>query len=174
MIINYIIITLFSVATVLSIAFQMRERLPFKSFWRFDRFGLLPNYSFFAPKPLMQDFRVVFRLTNESKNDEWQELPMYENLSISKTLYNPFKYYNKGMIDICMSLLKEMKNLKEEQKDFIQVSANYLGIFNVIKKNIDRKEAISKRIEFAIISTEDFKQKRKIKILFRSFQHNFS
>lgn len=173
MIVDYIIIGVLILFSLLSIAFQLRKKIPFKRIWLIDPLGLLPNYSFFAPKPLQQDFRIVYRVMKEEVEEEidWQEYPMYGNSNLSKMFYYPFKYYNKGMIDICMALTKEYAELKEEELSFIQISSNYLGILTILQEILHPKTSKGKKLEFAILMTEDHPQGRKAKVTFRSFKH---
>lgn len=57
---------------------------------KYDKFNLLPNYSFFAPKPYANDFRLVYKL-NEGSDSNWEELDMYKEFGLKRILWNPFK-----------------------------------------------------------------------------------
>lgn len=158
---------------LLSMFFQMRGKLPFKKIWRFDTYGIMPNYSFFAPNPLTNDFRVVFRLSTPNGNEGFQEIRLYKFKKWYRFVLNPFKYYNKGLIDLCVALIHEYKHLDEDAKNFIQISANYLGIFNVIKNELmaSQKNCTNGELEFSILVTQDTTIERSCSVVFRSFKH---
>ncbi len=173
-VVKYLIIAILGIFTILSIAFQVRAKLPFKGIWRFDNSGLMPNYTFFAPRPLTQDFRVIYRSSGEGGKKDWQELDIYKKAPFLSFCFNGFKYYNKGLIDSCIALLTEFRELNDDSKNFIQVSSNYIGIFNVIKSNLEGGSTVHKEVEFAVVSTQNTIDNRMASILFRSFKHDVS
>ncbi|WKD87032.1 hypothetical protein KCTC32516_02412 [Polaribacter huanghezhanensis] len=169
--IDYITITILSAFTVLSIVFQLRNKFNLKKIWKLDKYGIIPNYSFFAPLPLTNDFRIIYRLTiNDMSKNDFEELDIYQYKNWYQCLFNPFKYYNKGLIDLCVALLKEYKNLEQDSKKFIQVSSNYIGILNIISDSI-KSQNIDDEVEFSIVATQDRSEDRKASVVFRSFKH---
>jgi|GEM_PF-3331021 len=168
---DYIIITILSSFTVLSVVYQLKSKFNLKKIWKWDKYGIIPNYSFFAPLPLTNDFRIIYRITsNEDTKNNFEELSAYQYKNWYIFLFNPFKYYNKGLIDLCVSLMKEYKSLEEDSKNFIQVSSNYIGILKVITDGI-KSHDINDEIEFSIVVTQDLFEDRKASVVFRSFRH---
>lgn len=127
--------------------------------------GLLPNYSFFAPKPYTNDFRVIFK-KNNSEDCTWEELDMYKSFSIKRLLWNPFKYYNKGMIDICQFLMRDYNILKDKEK--IKVSSHHLNIVLSIYRYLQHQGEKVEHIKFAIVTSEGTKELKITGLLFNS------
>ncbi len=170
---DYLIVGILSLFTVLSMLYQLRPILPLTWLWRMDQIGLIPNYSFFAPLPLTSDFRVVYRITDSGQQSDFKEITIYRHFLWFRFLFNPFKYYNKGLIDLCVALITEYKALDEEERNFIQISHNYLSIFRLIQHELMRSAAIHPdcELEFAIVSTKENTDRREMTVLFRSFKH---
>jgi hypothetical protein len=146
---QYLVITTLAIFTIASVFFQVKSLQ--RRLSRFDKLGILPNYSFFAPKPLMNDFRVVYKTIAET-DGEWTEIPMYKPFRFMRLCWNPFKYYNKGMIDTCNFLVSEFNAL--ENKNFIQVSAHYLNILITISACLKKVSDEPQKIRFAIVCSE--------------------
>ncbi|MEO7212101.1 hypothetical protein [Mucilaginibacter sp.] len=161
---QYLVITTLAIFTIASVFFQVK-RLQ-RRLSRFDKLGILPNYSFFAPKPLMNDFRVVYKTIAET-DGEWTEIPMYKPFRFMRLCWNPFKYYNKGMIDTCNFLVSEFNAL--ENKKFIQVSAHYLNILITISACLNKGSGDPQKIRFAIISSEGAETLKIKNVVFASY-----
>lgn len=160
----YIVITILAIFIIASIFYQIKS---LKSIiGKFDKFNLLPNYSFFAPKPFTNDYRLVYKIICDN-DSEWIEIPMYKKFDFFRIIWNPFKYYNKGMIDTCQFLLGEFHAL--ENKNFIKISASYLNILLVISKflKVEKEDAIT--IRFAILSSEGNDSVKIKNVVFASF-----
>ncbi|UTW62799.1 hypothetical protein KFE98_01180 [bacterium SCSIO 12741] len=121
------VITMLAMFSIASILYQIKPIQ--KVLLKYDPLGLLPNYSFFAPKPISNDFRIVYRVKDRK---EWEEVPMYQKFYLFRFLWNPFKYYNKGFIDSCQAVHKEYSLLKD--KNLIQLSIHYLNLLSVVAK----------------------------------------
>lgn len=168
---NYVVLIILSTFTVLSIMFQLRSRINLKKVWRLDKFGVIPNYSFFAPLPLTSDYRIIYRVTSQEKgHDSFKEVCIYQFKHWYQFIFNPFKYYNKGLIDLCVGLVKEYNNLEQDSKNFIQISSNYISILNVVIDNLKLYENTNE-VEFGIVVTKDKRETRESSIVFRSFKH---
>jgi|HubBroStandDraft_2_1064218.scaffolds.fasta_scaffold215536_2 hypothetical protein len=152
--------------TLMSIIYQVKYVQ--KRISVYDKFHLLPNYSFFAPRPFVNDYRLVYTMTSDKEN-EWIEIPMYSDSRLHRMFWNPFKYYNKGMIDSCHLLLIEFKRL--ENKNFIRISTNYINLLMVIAKYLGstgkREKDIS--VRFAILACEGADAVKIHKVLFSSY-----
>lgn len=127
----------------------------------FDKLQLLPNYSFFAPKPYANDFRLVYKL-NEDLNTNWEELDMYKEFTFKRIIWNPFKYYNKGMIDICQYLIQEQNVIND--KEVLKSSVNHINIILSIYRFLKDNNINVESVKFAIITSEGDKD-LKIKSL---------
>jgi len=133
---------------------------------KYNFLGLLPNYSFFAPKPLVNDFRLVYKLVS-SEEQEWIEVPMYRRFSLVRVFWHPFKYYNKGMIDTCQFLMQEFRAL--ETKKYIQLSLHYLTVLLAISKHVKSSGIDCSEVRFAIVTSEGREDLKISKVLFASY-----
>jgi hypothetical protein len=92
-------IVVFSAWFLLTIAFQKNNKLS-RLTTRFDRFTLIPRWSFFTPDPGASNYHFVYR----SRDDKTGASPWLElNLSprgIFYPLWNPRKRYREGMIEL--------------------------------------------------------------------------
>lgn len=154
-------LAIFTVASILNQIKQFKQKLV-----RFDPLSVLPNYSFFAPKPIANDYRLAYKIVAGNDSD-WLELPMYKKFSWLRVLWNPFKYYNKGMIDTSHFLLMEFNEL--ENKKFIQVSLHYLSILMVISDHLKSKRAKDLTVRFAIIASGGVDSVKIERVMFASY-----
>lgn len=166
------IIAIFAAFSLASAAFQFRGLILCDSLWKFDRFGLLPNYSFFAPAPLMIDFRIVYKMESSGVDRQWREVQIYENIGLVKMLWNPFKYYNKGAIDLCMGLTQEFANLRSEDRAFIQISSYYLWIMRIIQTQPEFINFNPQQFQFFVLASRQLGGERKSTLVFESYIHN--
>lgn len=136
---------------------------------KYDKLNLLPNYSFFAPKPYANDFRLVYKLKEESESN-WEELDMYKEFCIKRILWNPFKYYNKGMIDICQYLIQEQNILKD--KEVLKSSVHHMNIILSIYRFLKERNISVEAIKFAIVTSEGCKDLKIKSLVFCSTFQN--
>lgn len=161
------ILVVLTIFTVVSILYQIKKLQ--KKIQKWDKFGIVPNYSFFAPMPLLSDYRIAYKITNREEQ-EWEEVPIYIDFNFFRTFWNPFKYYNKGLIDSCHFLIGEYHAL--ENKKVIQLSIFYLNILSLIADFLkDKTKEIDDEntIRFSIISSKGMKDIIIDKIIFASY-----
>jgi hypothetical protein len=102
--------------------------------WRIARwlaaFGLLPRWTFFAPRPCTSDFHILFRdvIDDNGVVTRWTELPILAPRTPLSVLWNPLKRQKKTFIDLVMSLRRDRRQLKSSYK---QVSVPYMVFLNV-------------------------------------------
>lgn len=161
---SYLIVGMLAVFTTASIFYQIKNLQP--RLRKFDKLGLLPNYSFFAPKPIANDYRLVYKIITETDSD-WLEVPMYKPFRLIRIIWNPFKYYNKSFIDTCHFLVMEFNAL--ENKKFIQVSLHYISILMMLSEYLKKKEEKDVTIRFAIVASGGSNKVNLEKIMFASY-----
>ncbi len=160
-----VVITILAIFYVASILYQFKGLQ--KRINKFDKLHLLPNYSFFAPNPLVNDFRLVYKINEENLgNSSWEELNMYKKFSFKRIFWNPFKYYNKGMIDICQYLTREFHAVKD--KDKMKLSLNHINIVLTIFRYLQKKGKKISGLKFAIVSSEGCEDLKIKKVIYDS------
>lgn len=148
----YFLIGTLAIAIIASVLNQIKPLQ--NKLGKFDKLHLLPNYSFFAPIPLTSDYRLAYKIISDSADTEWIELEMYKKFNLLRLVWNPFKYYNKGMIDLSHFLVTEFNALAEADKKYINISLNYLSILMVISKYLKARGEKDITIRFAILCSE--------------------
>lgn len=133
---------------------------------KIDRWNLLPNYSFFAPKPLTNDYRLLYRVTTEDAG-EWVEIPMYHGFRASRVVWNPYKYQNKALVDTCNFLVAEFNALQD--KHFIRVSLHYLTILVTISRHLGPARRQGQKVRFAIVESAGANNVAIERVLFASY-----
>lgn len=97
----YIYLAFFVFWFVCTVLWQIEYcRENFKVLRIFNFFNILPVWTFFAPKPGVNDIRLLFRDKDTQGNlSEWQEVLVFENRKWYHFLWNPKKRYNKLVLD---------------------------------------------------------------------------
>lgn len=137
---------------------------------KYDWAHLLPNYSFFAPRPLMHDYRLVYKLVSDEPKG-WEELYLCGKTGLSRIFLNEQKYHSKAFVDAAQALMKEIAELEQEKRKFIQFSFNYVTILKVLSKNLDQTLLKTHQIRFAIVTSENQDELKVKEVLFASLPH---
>lgn len=170
-IIEISIISIISLFTLLSCFAQFKK--PFgKVVNQIDKYGILPNWSFFAPIPGTSDYRIVFcDIDILGHKSNWQEVEMgFKKKRTVDFFWNPKKYFQKGIIDLIQALLLEYADCKE--KRLIQFSWSYLVLLQIVIR--EKREQDIRSRQFAIVSTKGFDSNKDLDLVFISFKHKLS
>lgn len=143
-----LVISILSAFTVLSILHQFRPLQPHLR--KRDKLGLLPNYSFFAPKPMTSDYRLIYKRAG-GDDAEWVEVPICTDAGLSRLVWNPDKYVNKAFVDTCNFLIDEFHRLPE--KPLIRISLHYLTLMLTVARHLGRSRQQGHAVRFAVVST---------------------
>ena len=163
----YIVCGTLAILTIASVFHQINYTKGKLGSW--DKLGILPNYSFFAPNPINKDFRLVYRFIGDT-DETWKEVPVYNISFFYKSVWNPFKYYNKGIIDTCQQLLMDYHQVAN--KNHVQLSEGYIRILQMIAGHLHERHQNTKTIKFAIVSSVYEQGNLKLNnVEFASFQH---
>lgn len=135
---------------------------------RLDPGFLLPTYTFFAPVPMTNDFRLVYRI-DPGAVGAWKEVCIYRGRRWFQPLLNPEKYYAKAFVDVCNFLLEEHAHL--ENKKVVQVSIHYISLLSLVATTLRRVGASATTVCFAIVSSEDTEALRIKGMFFLSMSH---
>jgi len=72
----------------------------------YDRWLLLPRWTFFAPNPGCTDYRLLYRdFDDREQASEWSEVPLVRRRGHWDAIWNPDKRRSKGLFDLAQSLL---------------------------------------------------------------------
>jgi hypothetical protein len=133
---------------------------------RHDALALIPTWTFFAPRPGVTDFNVMYRdCTVSGGFSPWYEM-RHENGGRFRAVWNPSKRVGKGITDTCNTLLQlSSKNLGRG----ILVQVPYLLLLNHVSA-APRTDASHMR-QFAIVRTTGHDAPRDTTMLFVSALH---
>ena len=160
-------IVVFSVWFLLTIAFQRNNPLS-RLTTRFDRFTLIPKWSFFTPDPAASNYHFVYRsLDDETSVSPWLEL----NLSprgILFPLWNPRKRYREGMIELFQLLALSSINHSAER---LQFTAPYVILLDVARKRLGGSLSPKAFYQFALVETRGPSGASAPRVRFYSLTH---
>ena len=163
-------IVVFSVWFLLTIAFQRNNPLS-RLTTRFDRFTLIPKWSFFTPDPAASNYHFVYRsLDDETSVSPWLEL----NLSprgMLFPLWNPRKRYREGMIELFQLLALSSINYSAER---LQFTAPYVILLDVARKRLGGSLSPKAFYQFALVETRGPSGASAPRVRFYSLTHPVS
>ena len=114
----------------ISVAAQAKLRQP-KWVRGLEYVGLVPRWTFFAPRPCMSDYHILVRdKLLDGSITSWLEVPIVDDFRLSRMFWNPGKRQRKAFIDLVANLKAECRHLKREQ--MVQVSVPYLAFLNFV------------------------------------------
>lgn len=135
----------------------------------YDRFALLPLWTFFAPNPGQSDYHLVYRdRAADGSTSEWREIEITEERRALSLLWNPEKRSKKVLSDLVSVLLTSMQASPEMERAIV-VSVPYLLLLNVVNDFPRCSEAADR--QFVVVETFGFHATAQSRVLLRSDYH---
>lgn len=95
-----------------------------------DPTGLLvPNWSFFAPKPPSFELNLLYRSRSAGEAGSWKRIPTGEGRRWSHLLWAPWRRQEKALFDACTELLRIHHHVGDEA---VRLSASYLSLLSLV------------------------------------------
>lgn len=95
-----------------------------------DIFSLIPNWSFFAPRPGTSDYHLLFRdVDSRGEYSKWRELSLSDDRTLSGAIWNAQKRNRKVLSDVVRGLVRLAQD--KSRKDF-SLTLPYLAILNYV------------------------------------------
>ncbi|WP_309614974.1 hypothetical protein [Salinibacterium sp.] len=142
-------LVVFAVWFLLTVVFQQRNELS-RLISRFDRFSLIPRWSFFSPDPGASNYHFIYRSRDDKTGmGPWLEL----NLSprgILYPLWNPRKRYREGMIELFQLLALSSAQYSAER---LQFTAPYIILLDVARQRLGDSLSTQSAYQFAVVET---------------------
>jgi hypothetical protein len=133
----------------------------------YDAFSLIPNWSFFAPRPGTSDYHLLFRDTDSSGTaGSWQEIPLAGKRTLSGAIWNPQKRRTKTLSDVVRGLV--MLSRDRSLSDY-SLTLPYLVILNYVSSL--HRAARSGCTQFMILKSEGFYSTQDPQFIFLSKEH---
>lgn len=135
-----------------------------------DVFSLIPNWSFFAPRPGTTDYHLLFRDSDATGMwGKWREIPLASRRTLWGALWNPEKRKTKVLSDVVRGLVRLAQN--RGFKDF-SLTLPYLAILNYVSSI--RRSTSCLQTQFMILQSEGFFADGDPQFLFMSNPHNLA
>jgi hypothetical protein len=122
---------------IVSIAAQ----LPWKPLTRlrnYDPCGIIPNWSFFAPRPVTFDYHLLYRdQLWDLKLTDWTEIPLVLPRSWWCFVWNPQRRKKKALFDSCSMLVRLLGIFKKQgitNPAAMHRSVPYLMLLNYVSQ----------------------------------------
>ncbi|MFQ6395145.1 hypothetical protein ACLMAJ_16975 [Nocardia sp. KC 131] len=129
------VIGLFSIWLALSVASQIIPDRVHAMFPRLSVFGLIPAWTFFAPRPGVHDIHLLYRdRSADGTVTGVMYIPTIPGRRWFHFIWNPRKYENKILADCIASLFEQLHALKKSDRDLraILLSSSYLTLLNIV------------------------------------------
>jgi hypothetical protein len=138
---------------------------------RYDRFMLMPRYTFFAPNPGSTDYRLLIRdFRSENEPSAWQEIPLVRKRSLLDAFWNPDKRRSKGLFDLAQSLMQVRR--ESENPSVLMTSVPYIALLHFIDR-LPREGTVRQR-QFMVVQTYGIYPQSGPEVLITSGVHNVS
>jgi hypothetical protein len=133
-----------------------------------DIFSLIPNWSFFAPRPGTSDYHLLFRDSDHAEAwSRWREIPLANRRTLWGAIWNPEKRKTKALSDVVRGLVRLAQD--KALKDF-SLTLPYLAILNYVSSI--RRSTPCVQTQFMILKSEGFFADQDPQFLFMSNAHN--
>lgn len=107
--------TVFATWFLVSILGQVNvvdPRSRFQRMRRYDVFGLIPVWTFFAPRPAWTDYHLLYRdLLDTGEVTAWSEVVTVPKRRSLHAVWNPDKHTRKAVIDLIRTFTKELEHV---------------------------------------------------------------
>jgi hypothetical protein len=133
---------------------------------RHDLFRLTPSWRLFAPVPARRDYHLEYRLmTSAAEVTHWQRVILSPERRTWRFLWNPKKRPRKAFYS---AVKRITRGVRSGQTD-VSNSMSYLQILHLLQHS--ELAGKSRRLQFRIISAQDYARDQKRRIVFISSWH---
>jgi hypothetical protein len=164
------IAAVFGIWLLLTVVNQTPERWgAFPRVLRFDVFGLIPQWRFFAPIPGTSDYFLLYRVEVDDRWNPWVLVPSGVHRHRLAFLWNPTKRRGKVLIDITQDLAR-LASATSEAPRTICLSTPYIAVLTVIVNQAPQHPQAT-ACQFAIASIDTVRKQNEAELIFRSEGH---
>lgn len=161
-----LVISILAVWLILSAINQLKVPA-LESLRVYDIFALLPNWSFFAPRPGTFDYHLLFRDRDSSgRFGGWQEIPLANQRTLWGAVWNPQKRNTKVLTDAVQVIASRVTR---GSITAIPFSIPYLTVLNYIS-HISCSRG-STHTQFMVLRSEGFLLHKDPELVFLSHIH---
>src|SRR5688500_6202278 len=152
----------------LSVLNQFHHGQWIKPIKRFDRVGILPDWTLFAPTPVRSDYRLLYRdMSAEGTLSSWKEIK-FRNHSVLRSVWHPERRIQKGLnVSVASLVRRTIAAGKFEKRRLLEVP--YILILNFVEKQPRDFRAMKR--QFIITQTDGVGTDGNPRIIFLSVFH---
>lgn len=178
-VVTYALVVVFALWLLASIPSQFRW-LWWERVARRDALGLLPRWTFFAPRPGRHDLHILVRDWSDRTPGPWRELERHPSNPWLRAFWNPGRFSRKAVTDTGNSLIRAAARRDADPPSVIQLQPAYLEILAWASEapgsQADAPAATTADAvrQFALVRTQTDRPGRSLDVVFLSFEHPIS
>ena len=134
-----------------------------------DHFSLIPRWTFFAPRPGVTDYHLMYQLFNDDIGLGWCEEELADARTLIGAVWNPQKRNKKALTDSVRAFTRMSASLDQETLWRLQHTIPYIAVLSYLSE-ITRSNDHT-HIRFMILEADGFYSEQKPRLLFLSARH---
>ncbi len=158
---------------IISVISQFVDRLGAR-FPRMCAFGMIPRWTFFAPRPGTDDMHLLYRdeLADAAIGD-LAYVPTIDGRRWYHVIWNPKKYHNKIFCDLASSLRSQLRDIRDGYRDsrIIMLSTPYIMMMHMAMRMPRPPCAVAR--QFILVRDQAFTTDPDRAVIFLSEFHQF-
>jgi hypothetical protein len=164
---HILLLTLFATWILATILSQFEGHVSSFKIKRFDPLNLVPCWTFFAPRPCICDYFLVYRdVDGDGSKSDWTDVGLVISRTITSMLWNPYKRRSKCLFDII-----QLFSAFNDVNDDLQLTFPYLWSLYVCMKK--PRSPLAVRRQFAIAAITHVHNRDDTSVTFVSHEHPF-
>lgn len=162
-----VIVTLCLALWLLGTLLSQFESAYLSTIRRWDKLNIVPRWTFFAPRPCVSDFHLIFRdIDVAGRLTPWEDAQLNGERSLMSCVWNPSKRRSKSLFDV-VQLFATMPVASEMPL----CSLPYIWSLHVCMTHPRHPSAV--RRQFAIAAINHASVATELSVVFASGEHPF-
>ncbi|MET0885763.1 MAG: hypothetical protein ABWX92_04860 [Mycetocola sp.] len=140
---------------------------------RRDVLGLLPRWTFFAPRPGRHDLHILIRDWSAGSPGQWRELERRPPTPWRRAFWNPDRFVRKTVTDTGNALVRAASRPEAGSPTSIQLHSAYIEILGWVMAAPPPVQDTSPgdARQFILVRTQTDRPGRRLDVTFISFEH---
>jgi hypothetical protein len=134
-----------------------------------DHFSLIPRWTFFAPRPGVTDYHLVYQTFLNDQPGPWREEVLADPRTFVGALWNPQKRNRKALVDSVRAFVRMGRGLEPDALWRLQYTIPYIAVLSYLT-DITASEPRT-HLRFMILESDGYYAERAPRLLFRSTRH---
>ena len=134
-----------------------------------DHFSLIPRWTFFAPRPGVTDYHLLYQGFQHETDFAWREVALSEPRTLFGAIWNPQKRNRKALGDSVRAFVRMTRSLDHETLWQLQYTIPYIAVLSYLADI--SKSAECTHIRFIILESDGYYSEQEPRLLFLSARH---